>query len=79
MNIFEQVDPEGDMHVLFDKVIDHCTGGANIKLADSFTILGNVGQGKIQTTEGWEILVKQKDGSSVWEELKDTKKLINKS
>ena len=73
MNMFAQVDAEGNRHVLFDQIIDHRTDGTNIKLSNSFITSGNGGKRRVETTKGWEILVQWKDGSSTWEAFKDMK------
>ena len=71
MNMFAQVDAQGNRHALFDQIIDHRTDGTNIKLADSFITSNNGGRRRIETTKGWEILIQWKDGSSTWEAFKD--------
>ena len=73
MNMFAQVDEEGNRHVLFDEIIDHRTDGTEIKQDDAFIISPNGGRRRRETTKGWEILIQWKDGSSTWEKLKDVK------
>ena len=36
-NIFAQVDTEGNRHIIFDKIVDHCTDGKEINQQDAFT------------------------------------------
>ena len=36
MTVFIQVDDEGNIHVLFDSILDHCNDGTNIKVNDSY-------------------------------------------
>ena len=52
INMFAQVNPEGKIYVLFDKVIDNCTCVTNTKLADSFVNSDNGDQHRLQTTKG---------------------------
>ena len=72
LNMFAQIDPEGNRHVLFDEIIDHRTDGTEIKEDDAFIRHGDARRRR-QTTKGWEILIQWKDGSSTWEALKDIK------
>ena len=37
-NIFAQFDNEGNRHVLFDKIIDHCCTALALKKADTFIV-----------------------------------------
>ena len=73
INMFAQVDDEGNRHVLFDQIIDHRTDGTEIQQDDAFIISPNGGRRRRETTRGWEILIQWKDGSSTWEKLKDVK------
>ena len=73
INMFAQVDAEGNRHVLFDGIIDHCTNGTEIKSDKVFITFHNGGRRRKETTIGWELLVQWKDGSTTWEKLKDMK------
>ena len=73
MNMFAQVDDEGNRYVLFDQIIDHRTDGSEIKQDDALIISPNGGRRRRETTKGWEILIQWRDGSSTWEKLKDVK------
>ena len=53
--------------------MDHRTDGTEIQDKDAFIISKNGGRRKRETTKGWELLVKWKDGSTSWKTLKDMK------
>ena len=71
--MFAQVDAEGNRHVLFNKIVDHSTNGYEIKLDYQFITSINGNSRRRETTKGWEILVRWKDGSTTCEKLKDMK------
>lgn len=73
MAMFAQVDEEGNRHVLFDEIIDNRTNGAEVKQQDAFLITPSGNRRRRKTTQGWELLVAWKDGSSTWVPLKDMK------
>ena len=73
INMFAQVDEEGNRHVLFDEIIDHRTDGSELQEEDAFITSNNGSRRRRETTKGWEILVQWKDGSTTWEKLKDMK------
>ena len=73
INLFAQVDAEGNRHVILDHIIDHRTDGTETKEADVFIKTANGGRRRRETTKGWEILLQWKDGSTSWETLKDIK------
>ena len=70
MNMFAQVDIEGNRHALFDENADHRTDGKEIKQQDAFITSKNGIQRRLETTAGWEIIVQWKDGSTNWVSLK---------
>ena len=72
-NLFSQVDEEGNRYTLFDVIEDHRTTGEELQQKDAFIISSNKGKRRRETTKGWEILLRWKDGSSSWETLKDVK------
>ena len=73
INMFAQVDSEGNRHVMFDQLLDHRTDGTQVKLDDAFIHSKNGGRRRRETTKGWELLIQWKDGSTTWEKLKDLK------
>ena len=74
INMFSQVDEEGNRHVFLDDIVDHFTDGDEIKQHDAFITSNNGGRRRHETTKGWEILLQWKDGSTSWETLKEIKK-----
>jgi hypothetical protein len=72
-NMFAQVDDEGNRHVLFEEIEDHRTDGTKVKQQDAFLTTSNGNQRRTETTEGWEILIPWKDGSTTWVSMKDIK------
>ena len=72
-NMFAQVDEEGNRHVLLDEIIDFRTNGKEIRQQDAFIKSNNGAQRQKETTKGWELLIQWKDGSTIWESLKDMK------
>ena len=73
INLFSQVDEEGNRFVLFDEIVDHRTDGNQISEENAFITSSNGGRRRKETTKGWELLLKWKDGSTSWETLKDVK------
>ena len=73
MCMFVQVDDECNMHVLFDCTMDSRTDGKEVKFENSYIKSKNGGHTRRETTNGWEILIKWKDGSFTWETMKDVK------
>ena len=73
INMFAQVDKDGNMHVLFDEITDHRLDESAVKQADAF-ITNKIGtKRRRETTKGWELLVRWKDGATSWVPLKDIK------
>jgi len=72
-SLVAQVNEEGHRHTFFDEILDHCTDGKEIKQDNAFiTNKFNV-KSRCKTTQGWEILVQWKDGSTTWVTLKHMK------
>ena len=72
-NMFAQVDEEGNRHILFQDIVDYRVNGKDIKQQDSFITTKTGTRRRQETTQGWEILVQWKDGSSTWIAMKDMK------
>jgi hypothetical protein len=70
-NMFAQIDDDGNRFVMLDSILDHRTDGSEIKPEDAFIISSNGGKRRKMTTQGWEILLQWKDGSTTWEHMKD--------
>ena len=73
MNLFVQVDAEGNRHALFDEIAEHCTDGKEINQQDAFITANNGIWRRQETTAGWEILVQWENRSTTWVSLKDMK------
>ena len=54
MNLFSQVDAEGNLRALFDKLADHRTDVKEIKQQDAFITAKNGIRRRQETTAGWE-------------------------
>ena len=67
MNMFAQVDDEGNMHDIFDSIVSHRNDGSNIKEKDSIIKSKNGGHRRKKATKGWEMLV------MLWSISKDMK------
>ena len=52
MNLFAQVDAEGNRHALFDEISDHRTDGKEIKQQDAFITAKNGIRRRQETTDG---------------------------
>jgi hypothetical protein len=72
-NLFAQIDDEGNRHVLFEEVVDHRTNGKQVLQQDAFIMNRSGTRRRRETTIGWELLVRWKDGSTTWVALKDLK------
>ena len=72
-NLFAQVDDEGTRQVLMKEIIDYPTNGQEVKQQDTFITMRTGTKRRRETTKGWEILIKWKDGSMNWVTLKDVK------
>ena len=71
-NMWAQCDLEGQQHLLMDSIVDFKTDGHAVKFADRYIVI----RGKRhlrQTTKGWHLCVKWKDGTTSWERLADLK------
>ena len=71
--MFAQVDREGNIHVLFDEIVEHRCNGNRVKMQDAFSTTTRGVKQRRPTTKGWEILVKWKYRSTTWIALKDMK------
>ena len=72
-NLFEKVDEEGNIFLLFDDISNHCVDGTETMQQDSFIISKNGGKIIRETTKVWEILIHWKYGSMTWESIRDVK------
>ena len=72
-NLFAQVDEEGNRHVLLDEIIDHRKDSTAVAKEDTFITTKSGTKRCKETTKGWDLLMRWKDGSSTWVHLKDMK------
>ena len=72
-NLFAQVDHEGNRQVLMKEIINYRTNVLEVKQQDTFITMRTGTKRIRETTKGWEILIKWKDGSTNWVALKDAK------
>ena len=72
-NLFAQIDDEGNRHVLFEEIMDHHTNDRQELQQDAFILNRSGTRTRRETTIGWELLVRWKDGSTSWIALKDLK------
>ena len=71
--MFAQVDQEGQRLLLLEEIIDHRSTRDAVTQADAYVNDSNGRRRRRQTTKGWELLMKWKDGSETWVPLKDAK------
>lgn len=69
-NMYAQVDSEGYQYHLLDGILDHSTDGHAVEKSDMY-VYTRTGQKRLrQTTAGWKLLVRWKDGTEQWIPLK---------
>ena len=73
-HMYSQVNTNGERFLLLNEITDHrCDDSKVITLTNSFTKSNNNVLSRKHTTDGWDLLVSWKDGSSNWVSLKDLK------
>lgn len=74
-NLFVQVDQDGHRLLWFDEIIGHWNNGSQIQEGEGedCTLSSNGVKQQVETTRGWEINLKWKDGSTTWNAMKDVK------
>ena len=68
--MFAKFNDEGNIHVLFDEIIDHRSTVLALKQADAFIATSSVNRRRQETTKGWDMLVQWKYGLTDWVPLK---------
>ena len=71
--LLAQVDDEWHCSVLLQEIVDHHVNGREVMKENAFIISHNDGQLRKETTQGWEISIQWKYGSTTWEYLKYVK------
>ena len=72
-NLFAQIDDDGNRQVLMDDIIGHRSNEHAVKQQDAFIITKMGTKRRKETTKGWELLIRWKDGGTDWIALKDVK------
>ena len=72
-NLFAQIDNEGNHQVVMDEIIGHRSNEHAVKQQDAFITTNTGTKRRKETTKGWELLVRWKDGGTDWIALKDIK------
>ena len=72
-NLFAQIDDDGNRQVLMDEIIGHRSNDHAVKQQDAFISTNTGTKRRRETTKGWELLVRWKDGGTDWVALKDIK------
>ena len=72
-NLFAQIDDEGNCQVLMDEIIGHQSNEHAVKQQDAFITTKTGTKRRKETTKGWELLIRWKDGGTDWIALKDIK------
>ena len=71
--MFTQVDYEGHNYQLLQSIIDHRKDRSATPISDGMIRLHNGNMVPKKTTQGWDLLVEWKDGTSSWITLKYSK------
>jgi hypothetical protein len=64
-NMYEQVDSEGSISRLMGEIVEHRRLGDAVHADDNMNVKGH----PRQTTKGWQLCVRWRDGSTSWERL----------
>ena len=71
--MFAKVKDEGNRNVLFEQIIDHRHAALALKQADTFVVTSSGNMRRLETTEGQDMIIRQKGGSTTCVPLKDMK------
>ncbi len=72
-NIFAQCDDAGRRQAILDEIIDHKRDGRALRIDNGYLTTKRGRRIPKNTTKGWKILCRWKDGSSDWVDLKHVK------
>jgi hypothetical protein len=72
-NIFAQCDDAGCRQAILDEIIDHKRDGRALRIDNGYLTTKRGRRIPKNTTKGWKILCRWKDGSSDWVDLKHVK------
>jgi hypothetical protein len=71
--LYSQLDDEGNRHVLLSDIVDPRRDERAVDKADAYVNRTNGVKRRRETTLGWQLLCKWKDGSTNWVALKDAR------
>ena len=72
-SIMANIDDDGNLFVLLDKILDHKSSDEAIKIKDGTFITKSGTRRDKPTTRGWKLLISWKDGTTSWVRLADMK------
>ena len=72
-NLYSQVDSEGRQFLMLDEISDHWKDKTAYSKDDGYVVSHNGKKTPRQTTQGWQLSVQWKDGTSDWIALQDLK------
>ena len=76
-NMLTQVDSEGYSTTMMEGIIDHRKDPSKaVPISEGFIVSKNGQRRRLQTTIGWELLIKWKDETESWIKLKDMNCLL---
>ncbi len=73
-NMLSRVDSEGFTMTMMDSIVYWKKDELSVDKSDKYVVTRRGKRKLRQTTQGWKLLVKCKDGSKTWVPLKDMKK-----
>ena len=69
--LFAQIDDEGNRQVLMEEIIEHRSKEHAVRQQDAFIATKMGPKRRRETTKGWELLIRWKNGGTDWVALKD--------
>ena len=72
-NLFVQIEEDENHQVLMYEIIGHRSNEHAVKQHDAFVITKTCTKRRKETTKGWELLIRWKDGGTDWVAPKDIK------
>ena len=71
--MFAQVDNEGRYHIIMKEIVDHKKDHTAIPISEGKSRSYNGNKSPKITTCGWKLIVKWRDGKTIWIGLKELK------
>ena len=72
-NMYSQVDSNGHRNLILKEITDHRKSAMTVPIYEKFLVSKTGRKSLRKTTNGWDFLCLQKDGSTTWAPLKDLK------